>query len=122
MPDAEIDEIGHADPTQPLEPAAQTGQEARHAEPGDGELHDHGGAGAGNGDEAVAGAMGHAVRDDERDVRPRDQHQDDDGEDEAEIELRVDHRWAIAGDAMRGVPGRSMLAHGGPTKLSMTVT
>ena len=51
--------------------------------------------------QAVAETVGDAVRDDQGDVRPRNQHQDRHGQDEGEEEVRIQHRGSLAAAAPR---------------------
>ena len=103
--DAEIDEVGDAHPANQLERGAERAQQLGHAESGQCELHDHGRAGSGHGQEAVARAIGHAVGDDQGHVRARDQHQHGDGRRKGEEDGSVDHRgspgWQAGGSPKR---------------------
>ena len=67
-PRTQVDEIGDADPAQPLEPMRDEAQHRRHAGDREDEQRDDRGADAEHGEETVARAVGDRIRHDERDV------------------------------------------------------
>ena len=76
LPDAEIEQVGDADPADPLEPAGQRAKRRGEAERGQRKLDHDRRRGSGDGEQAVTRAMSDRVRHDQRHVRPRDQDQD----------------------------------------------